>query len=66
MARELRIDRAVYPVDDDTKTYRFLRRNPDWEGLDPADNEANKRHLHGYTRIFRDSRKKTFRFRAPR
>jgi hypothetical protein len=62
MPRELRIDRVVYLVDDDTRTYRFLRRNPDWEKLDPAENDANKRQIDGYTRIFRDKRRKTFRY----
>jgi hypothetical protein len=52
--KELRIDRAVYNVDDETKTYRYLGRNPDWQHLDPEENERNKRHLDGFTRIFPD------------
>ena len=63
MPRELKIDRAIYLVDDETRTYRFLRKNPDWERLDRGQNDRNKRHIDGYTRIFRDGRKKTFRFR---
>jgi len=63
MPRELKIDRAVYLVDDVTRTYHFLRRNPDWDKLDPAENDRNKRQIDGYTRIFRDGRRKTFRFR---
>lgn len=55
-ARALRIDRAVYLLDEETKTYRYLRRNPDWESLDPRENERNKRHLNGFTRIFSDGR----------
>lgn len=31
--RELAIDKSVYLVDDNTKTYQFLRRNPDWKKL---------------------------------
>ena len=62
MPRELRIDRAVYLVDDKKGTYRFLRRNPNWEKLDPAENEENKRQIDGYSRIFRDGRRKTFRY----
>ena len=62
MPREPRIDRAVYLVDDEARTYRFLRRNPDWEKLDPAENDANKRQIDGYTRIFKDKRRKTFRY----
>jgi hypothetical protein len=60
MPRELRIDRAVYQVDDETRTYGFFRRNPDWQKLDPAENDRNKRHIDGYTRIFRNGRRKTF------
>ena len=62
MPRELKIDRAVYLVDDGTRTYRFLRRNPDWEKLDPDENDKNKRQIDGYTRIFTDGRSKTFRY----
>lgn len=63
MPRELKIDRAAYLVDNETGTYRFLRRNPDWQKIDPAENDENKRQIDGYTRIFRDGRKKTFRYR---
>ena len=66
MTRELEIDRAVFLVDDETRTYRFLRRNPDLQNLNPELNEGNKRQIDGYTRIFRDGRKKTFRFRSLR
>jgi hypothetical protein len=66
MPRELKIDRAVYLVDDETRTYHFLRRNLAWEKLDPAENEKDKRQIDGYMRIFRDGRRKTFRYgRAP-
>ncbi len=63
MPRELKIDRAVYLVDNETGTYRFLRRNLDWQKIDPAENDENKRQIDGYTRIFGDGRKKTFRYR---
>jgi len=64
--KELKIDRAAYLADDETRTYRFLRRNPDWERLDPAENERNKRAIDGYTRLFMDGRRKTFRYgRSP-
>ena len=66
MTRELKIDRAIYLVDDESRTYRFLKRNPDWEQLDPAENEVNKRQIDGYTRIFRDGGRKTFRYGALR
>jgi hypothetical protein len=64
MPRELKIDRAIYLADDQTRTYRFLGRNPDWRNLDPEENERNKRHIDGFTRTFRDGRTKTFRYRG--
>lgn len=48
------IDRAIYLVDDEKKSYRYLRRNPGWEKLDPGQNETNKKHIDGYTRTFKD------------
>lgn len=66
MPRELNIDQAVYLVDDKTRTYRFLRRNPDWEKLDPNKNVENKRQIDGYTRIFRNGRRKMFRYAKSR
>lgn len=63
MKRRLRIDRAIYLADDDTKTYTFLEKNPDWMNLDSEENEENKKSIDGYIRIFRDGRKKVFRFR---
>ena len=63
--RELRIDRAVYVVDEERKRYRYLRRNHEWRELDPGENERNKRHLDGYTRVFPDGRTKVFRYRPP-
>jgi hypothetical protein len=61
VARKLKIDRAVYLVDDDRRTYSFLKRNPDWTRLSPRQNAANKLQIDGYVRLFRDGRKKTFR-----
>lgn len=61
MPAELKIDRAVYLVDEATRTYRYLRRNPGWRDLDPEENERHKRHLDGYTRIFPDGGRKVFR-----
>lgn len=63
--RELPIDRAVYLVDDAARTYGYLRRNPAWKDLDPEENQGNKRHLDGYTRIFPDGRTKVYSYRAP-
>lgn len=63
MARELMIDRAIYLIDDEKKSYRFLRRNPAWEELTPHQNEMNKKQIDGYTRIFRNRQTKVFHFR---
>ena len=62
MKRELRIDRAIYLADDDSRTYTFFKRNLDWKNLDPVENEKNKQSINGYTRIFRDGTTKVFRF----
>lgn len=62
MLRELTIDRAVYQVDDETRTCRLFRRNPVWKKLDPAENDRNKRQIDGYTRLFPDGRSKVYRY----
>ncbi len=66
MPREMKIDRAIYLVNDETKRYCFLRRNPEWEKLAPDENDSNKRQIGGYARLFRDGRTKIFRFRERR
>jgi len=42
MTKILKIDRALYEVDDKTKTYRFLGRNLNWKNLSEDENERNK------------------------
>lgn len=59
----LKIDRALYEVDDKTKTYWYSGRNHDWEKLSEEENKRNKKHIDGYTRIFSDRRKKVFKFK---
>lgn len=61
LPRELRIDRAIYLVDDKTRTYRYFRRNPEWQSLSPKENESNKKAIDGYTRIFRGGRARTYK-----
>jgi hypothetical protein len=34
----LKIDRALYEVDDETKTYKYYGRNPDWQKLSKTEN----------------------------
>lgn len=63
MVRRLKIDRAVYIVDDSARTYRFLERNPKWQNLGSRQNQKNKKSIDGYTRIFRDGKRKVFRYR---
>ncbi len=58
--QELKIDRAVYLVDDEAKTYRYLRRNLEWKNLTAEENEANKERIDGYTRLLRDGKTKTY------
>jgi hypothetical protein len=63
MARIIRIDRAFYEVDDETKTYRFYRRKTNWNELTKEENERNKKSIDGYIRIFRDGKRKIFIYR---
>ena len=60
MTKILKIEMALYEVDDKTKTYRYYGRNLDWENLTIEENRKNKKHIGGYTRIFPDGRKKVF------
>lgn len=60
MVRELKIDRAIYIVEDEGRTYRFLRRNPQWRLLSAAENEASKRSLEGYSRQLRSGRARVY------
>ncbi|NWG09161.1 MAG: hypothetical protein HXX80_02425 [Nitrososphaerales archaeon] len=64
MTKILKIDRALYEVDDKTKTYQYYGRNPEWENLSKEENQRNKKHIDGYTRIFPDGRKKVFRYKV--
>ena len=63
MKRKVNTDRAVYLVDYDSRSYVFLKRNPDWTNIDSKVNQENKKSIDGYTRIPRDGSKKVFRFR---
>ena len=53
--RELKIDRAIYLVDDEAKTYRYFRSHSDWKNLFQVENETNRKVIDGYRRVFRDS-----------
>lgn len=58
--RILSIDRALYEVDRETRTYRYVGRNPEWRKVQASGNERDKKSIDGYTRIFPDGRKKKF------
>lgn len=60
----LKIDRALYDVNDETRTYKYYGRNLDWRNLSKEENIENKKHLDSYIRLFSDGRKKTFRFKT--
>ncbi len=62
MTKILKIDKALYEVDDKTKIYRYFGRNPNWESLGKEENERNKKRINGYTRIFRDGKTKKFKY----
>ncbi len=63
MAKILKIDRALYEVNDETKTYWYHGRNLEWGKLGEEENRNNKNHIDGYVRIFLDGRRKVFKFR---
>lgn len=64
MPRIVKIDRALYEVDDEAKTYCYHSRNREWENLPLEESDMNKRHIDGYTRIFPDGRKKVFKYKG--
>lgn len=51
MLRLLNIDKSIYLVDDEDKSYRYWKRNLRWRKLIPVQNSVNKKSLNGYTRI---------------
>jgi hypothetical protein len=62
--REVQIDHPVYLVDDETHTYRFLRRSPSYRALARGLNERSKRSVDGYSRRLRSGRAKPFRYKS--
>ncbi|MFQ6123423.1 MAG: hypothetical protein ACE5R6_02295 [Candidatus Heimdallarchaeota archaeon] len=63
MGKILKIDKALYEVDDKSKTYRYYGRNPEWEELSAEENQRNKKHIDGYTRVLRNGKKAVFRYK---
>lgn len=60
MTEIVKIGKALYEVDANTKTYCYYGRNPG--KVSKEEEERNKKRLNGYTRIFRDGRTKIFRY----
>lgn len=58
MSLTIKIDKGIYEVYDQTKTYRLQKRNLEWKQLD--ENERNKLSIDGYIQIFRDRKPKKF------
>jgi hypothetical protein len=60
--KKLAVDKALYLVDDNNKSYRFLKRNSNWQSISAEQNYKNKKSLDGYTRHFRNGKTKVFKF----
>jgi hypothetical protein len=60
----LKIDRALYEVDDSSRTYHYYDRNKEWRDLDPEENSNNKKRINGYTRVFSDGKQKVFIYKG--
>lgn len=63
MLKQLKIDKSVYLVDDEDKSYRFFKRNPNWNKLTMIQNLKNKKLIDGYTRMLRNDTTKKFIFK---
>jgi hypothetical protein len=42
MTKQHKIDWTLYIVDDRTRTYEFLKRDPEWKQLDACENSCKK------------------------
>ena len=56
----IKIDNAIYFVNDGFKTYRYSGRNPEWEKLSKERNEMDKKSIDGYIRIFKTGKRKKY------
>jgi hypothetical protein len=65
MPRLLKIDKAVFEVNDDNRIFHFISKNARWRELSKEESEANKKSLDGYTRKFSKTGKmKKFVYKA--
>jgi hypothetical protein len=53
----LKIDRALYKVDDATKTYHYYGRNPDWKNLSKEKHEKQETHRRIHKNLSRPQKK---------
>jgi hypothetical protein len=63
MFKRLKVDRSIYLVDDDDKSYRYLGRNLNWQKLTVKQSLSNKKYLDGFTRIFGNDKTKLYHFK---
>ena len=54
MKKYLKIDKAIYEIDENAKTYKFVNRNFDWAKTSEEENEKNKKSIEGYSRIMEE------------
>jgi hypothetical protein len=64
MKKILAIDKALYKIDFRKKIYAYYGRNSNFKKLKKRDNVKNKKMINGFIRIFKDGRKKVFKFKA--
>lgn len=60
--KQLKIDKAIYALDDKKKVYCFLKRNSDWRKLSAKENKKNKKILNGCQRVFRNGKIKIYAY----
>lgn len=56
MKKYLKIDKAIYEVDDIARTYKFVNRNFDWAKLSAEENKRNKDAIEGYIRMMEEKK----------
>jgi hypothetical protein len=54
MKKLLKIDKAIYEVDDEFKFYKFYSTNSNWRKLGEDENYQNKKLIEGYRKIMSD------------
>ena len=64
MTEEICIDKSIYLVDHEDKSFRLLRRNKTWRNLSEKQNLKNKKLLDGYTKILTNDKTKKYYFNS--